>query len=60
MTTETKMVTPAVASATAGSLLAALAPNSLEWSRLRLLAQPQAPCSLRSHPTRLNGHACGC
>ena len=31
MTTETKMVTLAVASATAGSLLAALAPNSLEW-----------------------------
>ena len=55
-----RMVTLAAASAAAGSLLAALAPNSLEWSRLRLLAQPQAPCSLRSHPTRLNGNACGC
>ena len=60
MTTETKMVTLAVASATAGSLLATLAPNSLEWSRLRLLAQPQALCSLRSHQTCLNGNACGC
>ena len=31
MTTETRMVTLAVASATAGFLLATLAPNSLEW-----------------------------
>ena len=31
MTTQTKMVTLAAASAAAGSLLATLAPNSLEW-----------------------------
>ena len=31
MTTQTKMVTLAAASAAAGFLLAALAPNSLEW-----------------------------
>ena len=51
------MVTQAQATAFACSLLAPLAPNLPEWSRRLRLPPSPAPCSLRSHPTCLNGHA---